>query len=152
MRSNIIQSVNNPQSQLLTLLSLLDSNILDMPNLAQRMDELVLNDQAPRPDDTTGSVTDDKEEVFAASSGHPVVPVVPIIFRDIAHYGQHAQNIQVTPGVVGTAQWTDRVVWRESSKDFGGDQGVREERRLVGGRNGVIRGLFRRAIASGMAI
>lgn len=58
-----IQRLYDPQPQLLALLVLSHSNVLDVSNKPQLMDELALDDQRTGADDMLGGVEDGDQEV-----------------------------------------------------------------------------------------
>lgn len=58
------ESLNNSQSQLLPLLSLINGNILDMPNSTEISQELLLNENVPSCDNLVGALqNNDNREV-----------------------------------------------------------------------------------------
>ena len=61
--SHEIQRLNDPQPQLLALLVLGHSNVLDVSNKPQLVDELALDDQRTGADDMLGGVEDGDQEV-----------------------------------------------------------------------------------------
>ena len=65
--SHKVQRLNNPQPQLLALLSLLDSNILNMTNQTERMNKLALDDQTPGPDNPIRAITHNKQVILVCS-------------------------------------------------------------------------------------
>lgn len=132
MSRHIIQRLNNPQPQLLPLLALLDSNVLDMADQTERVDELALDNQAPRADDAVRAIADDQQEVLVCARADPVIAAVPLVLGDVADGGQHAQHLEVAAVVVGAAQGANGVVRWDGGNDFGGDQGGGEKRRVVG--------------------
>ena len=101
------------------------------------MNELALDDQAPRAHDALRFITHNQEVIFIVARGDPVVPLVPLLVRDLAHGGQHAQHVQVAALEIGTAQGTNCVAWGEGGEDFRGDQLGGEE----GGVDAVADGL-----------
>jgi hypothetical protein len=62
--SHEIQRLNDPQPQLLALLVLGHSDVLDVPNKSQLVDELALDDQRTGADDVLGGVEDGDQEVL----------------------------------------------------------------------------------------
>jgi hypothetical protein len=97
LSSNIIQRLNNPQTQFLPLLPLLNSNILNMSDQSQLMDKLALDDQTARSDDTVVPVTDDQHVILVVAGGDPVESGIPCFLADVADGCQHAQDVQVAP-------------------------------------------------------
>lgn len=134
--SDIIQRLNDPQTQLLPLLSLLDRNVLDVAHQTQRVDELALHDQAPRAHDAARAVADDEQVVLVVACSHPVVALVPLVRGDVADGGEYAQHVQVAIVVIGAAERTNTVALREGGDDGGRDKGGREERLLIGSGGG----------------
>ena len=61
--SHEIQRLNDPRPQLLALLVLGHSNVLDVSNKPQLVDELALDDQRTGADDMLGGVEDGDQEV-----------------------------------------------------------------------------------------
>lgn len=131
MLSDIIQRLNNPQAQLLPLLPLFDGNILDVADQAEGVDELALDNQAAGADDAAFTITDDQEVVLVVAGGDPVIALVPLLLRDVADSGQHAQDVEVAAVEVRAADRTNDVVLRKGSKHVWGDEGGREEGGVV---------------------
>lgn len=93
LSSNKIQSLNNAQPQFLSLLILLDGNILNMTHKTKRMNELALNDQTSRSDDPIVPVTNDKHVIFVVAGGDPVESGIPCFLADFADGCQDAQDV-----------------------------------------------------------
>lgn len=100
LRSNIIQRLNNPQPQLLPLLSLLNSDVLDMPHETELMNKLALDNQAPRANDPIIAITHNEQVVLIIAGADPVEPRVPLLGADVADGCQDTEYVQVAPMVV----------------------------------------------------
>lgn len=103
-----------------------------MPNHAKRVDELPLDKQTAGTDDTVRVIADHKQVILVITGRDPVKPLAPLLLSDVADGGQHTEDIEETPLVVGTANRTDSVSLWESSDHFRRDQGTREERGVIG--------------------
>lgn len=125
--SNKIQSLNNPQTQLLALLILLHRNILNVAHHTKRVNKLALHNQTSSTDNVILSIAHDKHVILVVAGSDPVIALVPLVLADLADGRQHAQDIQVPALVVGATQWADGIVCWEDGDDFGRDQGGGEE-------------------------
>jgi len=75
-----IKRLNNAQPQLLALLVLGDSNVLNVPDKPELVDEFALDDERTRADDGVGAVRDAEEVVRVVARGHPGVALVPLLW------------------------------------------------------------------------
>ena len=122
LRSNIVQSLNDPQAQFLALLVLLHGNILDMTHHSQGVNKFALHDQTAGTDNPVLSVTNHQHIVLVIAGGDPVIPLVPRLLTDVADGGQDAKDVQVAALVVGAAQGPNGIVGGEDGDDFGRDE------------------------------
>lgn len=77
--SNKVQRLNYAQPKLLPLLILRNRNILNVPDEAQVVNELALDDEGAGADDSGRGVEDGKEEVLVVMLGEPLVALVPLL-------------------------------------------------------------------------
>ena len=138
--SDVVERLNDAQAQLLALLVLRDSNILDVADEPQAMDELALDDERARADDALRRVRDADQKVRVAARRHPRVPLVPLLFADLAHGCQHPQHVQEAGAVVAALQRPHRVALWQRRQHVWGDQARAEERLVGGGHRAVCAG------------
>jgi len=74
-----VQRLNDPQAQLLALLVLSHSNVLDVPHKPEIMNELALDDERARADDAGGRIEDAKQVVRIGARRHPCVTLIPLL-------------------------------------------------------------------------
>lgn len=76
-------------AQLLAPVLVTDHHVLQPPNTAAAVDELLLNDHGGRPDDRVGGqVLDDNDIVCAGALAHLSPPVLPLVTGHLTHTGQ----------------------------------------------------------------
>lgn len=78
--SDKVQRLNNSQTQLLALLVLGDSNVLDVADQTELVDELALDDEGAGADDLLFAVEDADQKVGVVAGRHPCVALVPCLF------------------------------------------------------------------------
>jgi hypothetical protein len=76
---DIVQGLNDPQSQFLALLILCNSDVLNVSDQAQIVDEFAFDKQRAGSDDLLGRVEDAEEEVFVVAMRYPLVALVPLL-------------------------------------------------------------------------
>ena len=116
--ADMIQRLNNPQPQLLPLLILPHHDILDMPYTPQIVYELLLHHDAARADHPFLFIAHHEAVIPApARRAHPLVPLGPGGFRDVAHRGQILQRLEVALGVVTAGEGPHGVPLRKGRED-----------------------------------
>lgn len=131
LSGNVVQSLNDTQTELLALLTLLNGNVLDVADQTKRVNELALDNQTTSSDNTVLSIADHEHVVLIIARLDPLVALVPLFLSDLTDSSQHTQDIEVTTAVVRSAQRADCVVCWEDGDDFWGDKRGREERAVV---------------------
>lgn len=115
---DVVERLDEAQTQLLALLVLSDGDILDVTNRAEVVDtgarrgvlavpcepkegdcflQLAFRQQTASTDDpwwAGGGVLDDENEVAAVLPRNPVVALLPLLFRDIADCGENPQAVE----------------------------------------------------------
>lgn len=74
-----IQRLDDPEAKLLALLVLGNSNIFNVADETQLVNELALYNEGARADNSVGRVGDAEEVVFVVALRHPVVTLVPLL-------------------------------------------------------------------------
>lgn len=77
--SDVVQSLYYAQAELLALLVFGHSNVLNMADEPEVVDELALDDQGTCADNARGGVEDGEEEVLIVVPGEPLVALVPLL-------------------------------------------------------------------------
>jgi hypothetical protein len=78
-----IQRLNNAQSQFLALLIHRNSDVFNVSDKPELVDEFALDDQRAGADDVGGGVGDAEEEVGVGARGHPGVAFVPLLGKGL---------------------------------------------------------------------
>lgn len=106
-----IEGLDESEAELLALLVLGDGNVLDVADLAQAVDELVLDYQGASSHDRVllaVGVFNDNNVVILASH-HVVVLLLEFLLADVADRGQHPEAIEEARVEVGATKGSQLV-------------------------------------------
>ncbi len=106
--ADVCQGLNDPQTELLSLLVLVDRYILDMSDASQATQELAFYEHASHTDDAVGCFIDDNNRIVCLwGSAHGVKLGDPCRLAWVCHDCQDGKYVEVATMVVGGCQRAD---------------------------------------------
>lgn len=111
---DVVEGLDQAEAELLALLVLGDGDVLDVADLAQAVDEFVLDNQGAGSHDRvllSGSVLN-ANDVVAVLGQHVVKLLLELLLADFADRGQHAEAVEEARAVVGATKGSQLVALR----------------------------------------
>lgn len=100
--------MDDPQPKLLALLTLVDSNVLDVADSAEPAEELALNEHGADGDDPVSRLVDNDDRVVGTRRGAQRLELrAPRCLAWVRDDGENGEYVQVTTLVVGRREGTE---------------------------------------------
>ena len=91
---DIVQSLDDAQSKLLSLLVLRNRDVFNVANHSHIVNELALNYDGSGSNNCIARVTDNKDIVGVVPGRHEVVSVIKLLFGGFAHQSENAKGAE----------------------------------------------------------